>query len=277
MAEDYLEYRFTVYPKSPWEDILLSQLQQLPFDSFLSTEEGLNAYLPKKQDKESLLDSVVLLNHESVQIEFTVTEIPPENWNAKWESEFQPIFVGSDCVIRADFHESQGKTYELIINPKMSFGTGHHPTTHMMMEFVLEETLSDKTVLDMGCGTGVLGILASKKGTRAIDAMDSDAWCVENTIENAKTNGCKNIRSSQAAILESTRATYDAIFANINRNVLLEQIPSYGQALKVGGSLFLSGFYKNDINFLQQSCQKENLTLISTKEKEQWCALKFIK
>jgi ribosomal protein L11 methyltransferase len=277
MAEDYLEYRFTVYPKSPWEDILLSQLQQLPFDSFLSTEEGLNAYLPKKQDKESLLDSVVLLNHESVQIEFTVTEIPPENWNAKWESEFHPIFVGSDCVIRADFHESQGKTYELIINPKMSFGTGHHPTTHMMMEFVLEETLSDKTVLDMGCGTGVLGILASKKGTRAIDAMDSDAWCVENTIENAKTNGCKNIRSSQAAILESTRATYDAIFANINRNVLLEQIPSYGQALKVGGSLFLSGFYKNDINFLQQSCQKENLTLISTKEKEQWCALKFIK
>jgi ribosomal protein L11 methyltransferase len=272
-----LEYRFTVYPKSPWEDILLSQLQQLPFDSFLTTEEGLNAYLPKKQDKESLLDSVVLLNHESVQIEFTVTEIPPENWNAKWESEFQPIFVGSDCVIRADFHESQGKTYELIINPKMSFGTGHHPTTHMMMEFVLEETLSDKTVLDMGCGTGVLGILASKKGTRAIDAMDSDAWCVENTIENAKTNGCKNIRSSQAAILESTRATYDAIFANINRNVLLEQIPSYGQALKVGGSLFLSGFYKNDINFLQQSCQKENLTLISTKEKEQWCALKFIK
>ena len=277
MAEDYLEYRFTVYPKSPWEDILLSQLQQLPFDSFLTTEEGLNAYLPKKQDKESLLDSVVLLNHESVQIEFTVTEIPPENWNAKLESEFQPIFVGSDCVIRADFHESQGKTYELIINPKMSFGTGHHPTTHMMMEFVLEETLSDKTVLDMGCGTGVLGILASKKGTRAIDAMDSDAWCVENTIENAKTNGCKNIRSSQAAILESTRATYDAIFANINRNVLLEQIPSYGQALKVGGSLFLSGFYKNDVNFLQQSCQKENLTLISTKEKEQWCALKFIK
>ena len=277
MAEDYLEYRFTVYPKSPWEDILLSQLQHLPFDSFLTTEEGLNAYLPKKQDKESLLDSVVLLNHESVQIEFTVTEIPPENWNAKWESEFQPIFVGSYCVIRADFHESQGKTYELIINPKMSFGTGHHPTTHMMMEFVLEETLSDKTVLDMGCGTGVLGILASKKGTRAIDAMDSDAWCVENTIENAKTNGCKNIRSSQAAILESTRATYDAIFANINRNVLLEQIPSYGQALKVGGSLFLSGFYKNDVNFLQQSCQKENLTLISTKEKEQWCALKFIK
>lgn len=277
MAEAYLEYSFTVNPKSPWEDILLAQLQQLPFDSFLSTEEGLNAYLPKTQKKESFLDSVALLDHESVHIEFTVTEISPENWNAKWESEFQPISVGSDCVIRADFHESQGKTYELIINPKMSFGTGHHPTTHMMMEFVLEETLSDKTVLDMGCGTGVLGILASKKGAQAIHAIDFDAWCVENTIENAKTNGCKNIRSSQAAFLESTRPTYDAIFANINRNVLLEQIPSYSQALKVGGSLFLSGFYNSDVNFLQQACQKENLTLISTKEKEQWCTLKFIK
>jgi ribosomal protein L11 methyltransferase len=277
MAEAYLEYRFTVNPKSPWEDILLAQLQQLPFDSFLFTEEGLNAYLPKTQKKESFLDSIALLDHESVNIEFTVTEISPENWNAKWESEFQPIFVGSDCVIRADFHESQGKTYELIINPKMSFGTGHHPTTHMMMEYVLEETLSDKTLLDMGCGTGVLGILASKKGAKAIHAIDFDAWCVENTIENAKTNGCKNIHSSQAAFLESTRPTYDAIFANINRNVLLEQIPSYGQALKVGGSLFLSGFYNSDVNFLQQACQKENLTLICTKEKEQWCALKFIK
>ena len=277
MAEAYLEYRFTVNPKSPWEDILLAQLQQLPFDSFLCTEEGLNAYLPKTQKKESFLDSVALLDHESVNIEFTVTEISPKNWNAKWESEFQPIFVGSDCVIRADFHESQGKTYELIINPKMSFGTGHHPTTHMMMEYVLEETLSDKTLLDMGCGTGVLGILAAKKGAQVIHAIDFDAWCVENTIENAKTNGCKNIHSSQAAFLESTRPTYDAIFANINRNVLLEQIPSYSHALKVGGILFLSGFYNSDVNFLKQECQKENLTLKSTKEKEQWCALKFIK
>ena len=277
MAQAYLEYRFTINPKSPWEDILLAQLQQLPFDSFLSTDEGLNAYLPKTQKEDNFLDSIALLDHDEVEIEFTVTEIPPENWNAKWESEFQPIFVGSDCVIRADFHENQGKIYELIINPKMSFGTGHHPTTHMMMEFVLEETLKDKIVLDMGCGTGVLGILASKKGARAVDAIDFDTWCVENTIKNAKTNNCKNIRSSQAANLESTQSYYDSIFANINRNVLLEQIPSYVQALKVGGGLFLSGFYRSDVEILQKACQKENLTLISTKEKEQWCALKFIK
>lgn len=277
MAQAYLEYRFTINPKSPWEDILLAQLQQLPFDSFLSTDEGFNAYLPKTQKEDNFLDSIGLLDHDKVEIEFTVTEIPPENWNAKWESEFQPIFVGTDCVIRADFHKNQGKIYELIINPKMSFGTGHHPTTHMMMEFVLEETLKDKIVLDMGCGTGVLGILASKKGVRAVDAIDFDPWCIENTIENAKTNKCKNIRSSQAANLESTQPCYDSIFANINRNVLLEQITSYGQALKVGGGLFLSGFYRSDVEILQKACQKENLTLISTKEKEQWCALKFIK
>ena len=244
MAQAYLEYRFTINPKSPWEDILLAQLQQLPFDSFLSTDEGLNAYLPKTQKEDNFLDSIALLDHDKVEIEFTVTEIPPENWNAKWESKFQPIFVGSDCVIRADFHKNQGKTYELIINPKMSFGTG---------------------------------ILASKKGARAVDAIDFDPWCIENTIENAKTNKCKNIRSSQAANLESTQPYYDSIFANINRNVLLEQIPSYGQALKVGGGLFLSGFYRSDVEILQKACQKENLTLISTKEKEQWCALKFIK
>jgi ribosomal protein L11 methyltransferase len=150
MAQAYLEYRFTINPKSPWEDILLAQLQQLPFDSFLSTDEGLNAYLPKTQKEDNFLDSIALLDHDKVEIEFTVTEIPPENWNAKWESKFQPVFVGSDCVIRADFHKNQGKTYELIINPKMSFGTGHHPTTHMMMEFVLEETFKGQNCARYG-------------------------------------------------------------------------------------------------------------------------------
>ena len=277
MAQAYVEYCFSIHPKSPWEEILLAELEQLPFESFLNTAKGFNAYVPLDNHKEMFLESIELLNRDEVEIKYTTSEIAPENWNAKWESNFHPIFVGDNCVIRADFHENQGKAYELIINPKMSFGTGHHQTTHMMMEFVLEETLKDKIVLDMGCGTGVLGILASKKGARAVDAIDFDPWCIENTIENAKTNKCKNIRSSQAANLESTQPYYDSIFANINRNVLLEQIPSYGQALKVGGGLFLSGFYRSDVEILQKACQKENLTLISTKEKEQWCALKFIK
>lgn len=277
MAQAYVEYCFSIHPKSPWEEILLAELQQLPFESFLNTAKGFNAYVPLDNHKEMFLESIELLNRDEVEIKYTTSEIAPENWNAKWESNFHPIFVRDNCVIRADFHENQGKAYELIINPKMSFGTGHHQTTHMMMEFVLDESLVNKTILDMGCGTGVLGILASKKGAIQVDAIDNDPWCVENSTENAKTNDCKNFLAKEAATLTVEHATYDFIFANINRNILLEQISSYALALKIGGSLFLSGFYESDVKVICKSCQNENLTLVSTKEKATWCALKFIK
>lgn len=277
MAQAYVEYCFSIHPKSPWEEILLAELEQLPFESFLNTAKGFNAYVPLDNHKEMFLESIELLNRDEVEIKYTTSEIAPENWNAKWESNFHPIFVGDNCVIRADFHENQGKAYELIINPKMSFGTGHHQTTHMMMEFVLDESLVNKTILDMGCGTGVLGILASKKGAIQVDAIDNDPWCVENSTENAKTNDCKNFLAKEAATLTVEHATYDFIFANINRNILLEQISSYALALKIGGSLFLSGFYESDVKVICKSCQNENLTLVSTKEKATWCALKFIK
>ncbi len=277
MAQAYIEYRFSIHPKTPWEDILLATLQTLPFESFMSTEQGLNAYVPLDNHQENFLESIDLPIGKDVKIMVTSSEILPENWNAQWESNFHPIFVGEECIIRADFHENQGKKYELIINPKMSFGTGHHPTTHMMMEFVLETSLKSKTLLDMGCGTGVLGILALKKGALKVHAIDHDPWCVENSIENAQKNGCKNFRSEQAASLSEAYPFYDVIFANINRNILLEQIPSYARALNEGGSLFLSGFYERDVEALKQSCQNENLTLVSTKERDTWCALKFIK
>jgi ribosomal protein L11 methyltransferase len=277
MAKAYVEYRFSIHPKSPWEEILLAELQELPFESFLETENGFNAYVSLDDHKENFLESIDLLHSNEVEVRFTTSEIAPENWNAKWESNFHPIFVGDTCVIRAEFHEKHGKLYEVIINPKMSFGTGHHPTTHMMMEFVLEETLVDKTILDMGCGTGVLGILASKKGALQVDAIDNDPWCVENSIENAQSNNCKNFLAKRADSLKTNNSTYDFIFANINRNILLEQVASYADGLIVGGSLFLSGFYKDDVEVLRESCQNLNLTLVSIKERESWCALKFIK
>ena len=277
MALTYVEYRFSISPKNPWEEILLAELQELPFESFLSTEKGLNAYVPASLHQENFIESIALLKRKEVQIKIAVSTISPKNWNAIWESEFHPIFIGDDCVVRADFHDKQHKKFELIVNPKMSFGTGHHPTTHMMLEFVLEELLDNKRVLDMGCGTGVLGILASKKGASTVDAIDYDPWCVDNTIENATANLCKNINAIQGETLDEEQPIYDFIFANINRNVLTEHIPSYSKALKPEGALFLSGFYHGDIKLMESSCQKENLTLIASKERETWCALKFAK
>lgn len=275
--QSYIEYRFSVNPKTPWDEVLLAELQTLPFESFLSTDDGLNAYVPLVDNKENFLESIDLLNRKEVEIKVASSEIIPENWNAKWESNFHPVFVGKDCVIRADFHENEGKIYELIINPKMSFGTGHHPTTHMMMEFVLETPLTSKTILDVGCGTGVLGILALKKGAFHVDAIDNDPWCVENSIENANVNNCKNFHVEEADYLKEEMPYYDFIFANINRNILIDQVPNYARALNIGGSLFLSGFYERDVEAINSSCQRENLILFSRKERETWCALKFIK
>ncbi|MGB1535339.1 MAG: 50S ribosomal protein L11 methyltransferase [Flavobacteriaceae bacterium] len=277
MAERYTEYHFIVTPKEPWEEILFAQLQLLPFESFLSSEEGLKAYLPTHLNSHQLLKEVALFKEKRVSITYSKKNITPENWNAKWESSFQPVMIGENCVIRADFHPPQGKTYELIINPKMSFGTGHHPTTLMMAEYALEEKLQNARVLDMGCGTGVLAILASKKGASKIEAIDIDPWCIENTTENAWANACTNIYAFKASQLSTTKAEYDIIFANINRNILLEQIPSYSKALTEKGRLLLSGFYTEDELLLEEQCKKENLTLVSRKENELWVALKFQK
>ena len=277
MAEAYIEYRFSISPKIPWEDILLAELQILPFESFMTTKKGLNAYIPAKYHKENILKSIELLNRNEIEIKFTTSKIISQNWNEKWESNFHPTYIGDDCLIRADFHKNKGKTYELIINPKMSFGTGHHPTTHMMLEFVLETSIKGKMILDMGCGTGIIGILALKKGAAQIHAIDNDPWCVENSIENAKKNNCINFLVEKGSSVDKNHPFYDIIFANINRNTLIYQISSYAKALKVGGNLFISGFYEDDKELLFNSCQKENLNLDGTKESKAWYAMKFTK
>lgn len=277
MVQQYTEYYFKISPKDPWEDILLAQLQLLSFESFLAVEDGLKAYIPSNLNSKKLLETIAVLKDSKVKIHYTQKEIAPENWNAKWESSFQPVYIGDNCVIRADFHREEGKPLELIINPKMSFGTGHHPTTLMMAEFALEEDFNGAKVLDMGCGTGILAILASKLGASLIEALDLDPWCIENTTENAQKNNCNNIQTEIASSLKSTHSKYQFIFANINRNTLLEQIPSYSKSLKEKGILLLSGFYKEEEELLVAKCKKANLALISRKKQESWVALKFKK
>ena len=277
MPQNYIEYKFTVVPKDPWEEILFAALQELPFESFESNENSLMAYVPEALHYDNFLKTISLFENTAVSISFEKKTIEPINWNAKWESEFQPIEIGEDCVVRADFHPAQGKPYELIINPKMSFGTGHHQTTHMMLEFALKENFKEKRVLDMGCGTGVLAILASMKGAVSVDAMDIDPWCIENTNENAQKNDCSTVNCFLGSSITLKTPSYDLIFTNINRNILLEQITSYSEALYTRGVLLMSGFYQEDIVSLIECCNTNGLSLVEEKHRDNWRALKFIK
>jgi ribosomal protein L11 methyltransferase len=274
MTQTYIGYYFKISPKSPWDEILLAQLQDLPFESFEMSETGLNAYVAEKDHFEPFLSSISLLEDKELKIEYTSRSIEPENWNTKWEEAFEPIEINSDCVIRADFHPSFNKQYELLINPKMSFGTGHHQTTHMMLDLALSLSLKKMTVLDMGCGTGILAILASKMGAQAVDAIDYDPWCVENAKENVTKNQCQNITVTLGEKIKREDSYYDVIFANINRNVLLEQLPSYAKVLRPKGSLLLSGFYKEDIPIVKERCNRFGLQIVEIKQKESWCALR---
>ena len=274
MTQTYIGYYFKISPKSPWDEILLAQLQDLPFESFEMSESGLNAYVAEKDHFDSFLSSIALMKNKEVAIEYTFRTIEPVNWNAKWEEAFQPIVINSDCVIRADFHSPFNKKFELLINPKMSFGTGHHQTTHMMLELALSLSLKNKTVLDMGCGTGILAILASKMGAQVVDAVDHDPWCVENAKENVTKNQCQNITVTLGEEIKRKDSYYDVIFANINRNLLVEQLPSYAKVLRPKGSLLLSGFYKEDIPILEERCNQFGLQIVERKQKEAWCALR---
>ena len=199
------------------------------------------------------------------------------NWNEEWEKNFEPIVIADACAVRAPFHKPFNVQYEIVIEPKMSFGTGHHETTFMMLQFILENTFEGKTVLDMGCGTAVLAILAEMRGASKVDAIDIDDWCVENSEENVLRNHCKyiSVKLGDASVLP-TSETYDTIIANINRNILLNDMEIYSKGLKMGGELYLSGFYKEDLPIIIECCNKLGLQFVENKEKNNWIAAKFV-
>ena len=276
MAFTYVVYYFNIEPYIPWSEILIAQLQSLPFESFEITDSGFNAYVNERNHYNNFLGSIPLFKNKDVKIVFKIDKIKPANWNAKWESNFKPIHIGKNCVIRSDFHSPFNKKYEIIINPKMSFGTGHHQTTFMMLEFALVEVFREKTVLDMGCGTGILAIMAAKMGAKRIDAIDNDPWCIENSKENIFQNNCERVNVILGSEIASSKdPKYDIIFANINRNVLLEQLPYYIKSLNLKGTLMISGFYNKDVSLLKNKANDLNLQLIEQKEKDNWSALKF--
>lgn len=275
MSQIYIEYDFNVSPLQPGNEILIAELGNAGFESFVENEFGVKAYIQKEEWNEDILDGIFILGSDEFSITFQKTEIDQVNWNAEWEKNFTPILVDDTCAVRATFHEPFHVPYEIVIEPKMSFGTGHHETTHMMIQFILEEEFADKKVLDMGCGTAILAILAEMKGAKELDAIDIDPWCVENSDENVQRNNCKEITTILGGAEVIPEVKYDTIIANINRNILLADMNAYVSRLKKGGSLFLSGFYTQDLPIITDCCNKLGGTFVINKERNNWVAAKF--
>ena len=272
----YIEYNFSISPLQPAADILIAELGEAGFESFVENETGIQAYIQKKEWFSDILKEIVVLRNSRFKIENVFKEIEQENWNATWEQNFNPITVGDKCEVRAPFHAKSDVAYDIIIEPKMSFGTGHHETTHMMLQFILDNDFEGKAVLDMGSGTGVLAILAEMKGAKSLDAIDIDNWCYLNAKENVERNSCQHIRvyEGDSSLLKNQK--YDVILANINRNILLEDIPVYVKCLNSNGQLFLSGFYKKDIANITEICTDNGLVLEKNLEKNNWVAVKYV-
>lgn len=261
-------------------EILTAELSELGFDTFEETDKGVDAYILTERYSNNAMLELVKKYETFASIEYKIETIEKENWNEEWEKNYDPITVDNRCRVRATFHEPDDSfDYEIVITPKMSFGTGHHATTQGMLELQLDGDFKNKSILDVGSGTGILAIMAAKLGASYIEATDIDQWCVENGLENFQLNGLQNIDYHKGAIqmLTLNKPEYDVVLANINKNVLLEEMPNYTSVLKKGGELYLSGFYEEDIEDIKNSTDAHNLFLEKSVIKDNWAALKFSK
>ena len=271
----YIGYDFKVEPLQPATEILIAELGYAGFESFVENESGVTAYIQKDDWNAFILDDIHILSSNEFKITYDFNEIEQTNWNAEWEKNFNPIVVDDLVTVRAPFHDQPNTKYDLIIEPKMSFGTGHHETTHMMIQHILKNDFKNKSVLDMGCGTGVLAILAEKVGATQLDAIDIDNWCYLNSLENVERNHCKSISVYEGDVKLLEGKNYDVIIANINRNILLSDIPKYAECLNKKGTLFLSGFYDGDLDQIANKCSDYGLVLEDQIVKNSWMAVKF--
>lgn len=250
----------------------MAELIEVGFDSFTEESHGILAYIPENDFEENRLTEINLLNKPEVKVSYTIREMPNINWNEEWEKNFSPINVEDKVLIRAEFHESNPRLHEIVIQPKMSFGTGHHPTTHLMIQQMLEMDFTGKKVLDMGCGTSVLAIFAKQKGAADVLAIDIDEWSVENSVENAARNGVE-LRIEQGTAENLGSEKFDMILANINRNILISDIPDYVQVLEDGGRLLLSGLCFFDVEDILEVCTAQKLKLLQKQQREEWVSL----
>jgi len=269
---NYLAYHFAVNPPQPGSEILMALVADFGFDSFDYTEDGFTAYIPEEQASRVSLSE---LQFDDFTYSYSIEKIAPTNWNAEWEKNFDPVKVDDLLVIRAPFHaEDPSVKLNIVIMPKMSFGTGHHQTTRLMCRELFHLHLAGKRLLDMGCGTGVLAIVAKKLGATDVLGIDIDAWSVENSIENCAVNACSDIviKKGEVALL-SKEAPFDVILANINKNILKADVPHYAGRLKPGGRLLLSGFFTTDVEELKEVGAKNNLKFLSMHHENEWAMM----
>ena len=277
MDKIYIGYTFTLQPIEPTREILIAELGFANFESFVDTETGFIAYIQEQDWYEDILDGVYALKSKEFDISYKKEKIAQTNWNSEWEKNFSPLYIADKVSIRAPFHPKIEADYDIVIEPKMSFGTGHHETTHLMVEHLLELDLKDKKVLDMGCGTSILAILAEMRGATAIDAIDIDNWCYVNSQENVARNSCNNISVYEGDASLLLNKHYDVIIANINRNILLNDIASYSNCMDKGATLLLSGFYEEDIPIIDAEASKYELKLQEYKKRNNWVAVRYVK
>ena len=274
----YIGYHFTVEPLVPGVEILIAELGEKAFESFEETAIGVSAYVQQDLWTEDILEDIFILQSDQFTITYRKEEIEQVNWNEEWEKNFDPIDVDGVCYIRAPFHEKTQAQYDIVIEPKMSFGTGHHETTYMMVRQILNNDMQDKVVLDMGCGTSILAILTAMRGAKHVDAIDIDNWCYLNSIENAVRNACSNIDvfEGDASILVQ-EPKYDVVLANINRNILLNDMDHYIRTMKENAEIYFSGFYTEDVSSIKKAAEEKGLTFENQLEKNNWVSLKFKK
>lgn len=266
--------------KFSWEDsdfegeVLIAFIAELEFESFEEFDKELIAYIQSNLFNQNDLDNI--LNQLDVKISYKIEEIEDKNWNQVWESNYDSVIISDQCYIRAPFHEhNRDFKYEIEIEPQMSFGTAHHETTAMILEYILENDFNGKSVLDMGCGTAVLAILAAMKGAKTLMAIDNDEWAFKNSLENVKRNNFPEIEVLQGDALDLNGKSFDTIFANINRNILLSDMDSYVKSMNSKGRIFFSGFYLEDLPLIQKKAESLNLSYQNYKQKGNWIAAYF--
>ena len=277
----YFEVTFTTSPcNETVNDVVSALAGEIGFESFVEWENGVQAYIQQSLfDEEALKSMVAEFPLPDTNIEYTIVEAEDKDWNEEWEKNFfQPIVIGDRCCIHSTFHKDTPQTeYEILINPQMAFGTGHHETTSSIISELLEADLQEKSVLDMGCGTSILAILASMRGAGPITAIDIDDWCVNNSRDNIALNGIDNITVEWGdANLLKGREPFDVIIANINRNILLADMAQYAACMHSGSELYMSGFYVKDIPVIQEKAESLGMEFIHHREKNNWAAVKFI-